>query len=98
MKIYLSGKISGTDIENTKVKFKTYQNRLELLGNIVVNPFELTSDLTLNWKTYMKTDIKAMMDCDTIFLFNDFIDSVGAKIEAQLAIDLGYDIIRQWEV
>lgn len=98
MKIYLSGKISGTDLKETSEKFKTYQKHFEKLEHEVVNPFELTTDLTLDWCTYMKTDIKAMLDCDTIFVMNDYIDSIGAKLEFHIAVMLGYPIIRQWNI
>jgi len=96
MRIYISGKISGTNIEKTKQKFKHVQEYYERLGHEVVNPFELETDLTKDWAHYMRIDIKAMMECDTIFVMNDYIESEGARLEYHIACMLGFRILRQW--
>lgn len=87
MKVYLSGKITGTDLEVTREKFKNKEIELIKKEHEVVNPFDLEPD-GAEWSDYMKTDIRAMLNCDAVFFFRDFISSRGAMVEFNLAVTL----------
>ena len=99
MKVYISGKITGLPIEEAKQNFKNCERWLLEDGYEVVNPMELPeheaiiADKELSteeqWRLHMKADIKAMMDCDGIFVMMNYIESKGAKIEYKLAMELG---------
>jgi len=99
MKIYISGKITGLPIEEAKQNFKNCENWLREDGYDVANPMELPehaeilamTDLSSEeqWCLHMKADIKAMMDCDAIFVMSNYKESKGAMIEYELAMKLG---------
>lgn len=93
-KIYISGQITGIEEQATKL-FKDAELDLVLLGYEVVNPMELNHDHDKTWQNYMKHDIKAMMDCDEIYMLNNWIKSKGAIIEHNLAVNLGFNVMYQ---
>ena len=101
MKVYISGKITGLPIEEAKQNFKNCELMLIEEGYEVVNPMELPEHEAIlamdemelvedgKWYLHMKADIKAMMDCDGIFVMMNYTESKGAKIEYKLAMELG---------
>lgn len=96
--IYISGKITGTD--DYEVKFASVQKKLEEQGYFVLNPVELGKCLqnemaseVPSWNDYMKTDLCAMMNADTIYMLKDYKESKGARLEHFLAKILKYEII-----
>lgn len=95
MKIYISGKITGLPIEEVEDNFYNVQNRLEDAGFKVVNPLNNGLSFDDKWEDHMKEDIKLLMECNTIYLLSNWKDSKGAKIERDIAVALGYDIIEQ---
>jgi hypothetical protein len=71
--------------------FNEAEQRLRHLGD-VVNPAKIeTKDKS--WEGFMRADIKALMDCDTICLLPGWATSRGAKIELYLAEKLGMEVI-----
>lgn len=83
--IYIAGKISGEPIAQCTIKFGTIQKEIERAGHKAVNPLEVVIDPTTTWNQAMRKDIKALMDCDAIFLLADYKNSRGAMLEAQIA-------------
>ena len=98
MKIYLSGKISGTDIEKTRQRFKKWQIYFEMQGNNVINPFEIHNGGVKNWNEYMKKDIAELMKCDTIFMMIGWSKSKGALLEFHIANELGFKVIYETDL
>lgn len=45
------------------------------------------------WTCWMRRDIKAMMDCDTIVMLPNWTESPGALFEYQIAERLGFKIV-----
>jgi hypothetical protein len=89
-KVYISGKISGLDLEEAKNKFETAENALKSSGYEVVNPMKLPHNHDKKWESYMKECIKALMDCTHFYVIpENLFSSRGAIIEIQLCIDLG---------
>jgi hypothetical protein len=88
-KVYLSGKITGTDLAETRAKFAKAQAELMNAGFEVMNPMALPHDHDKSWNSYMRECIKALMDCDELCLLPCHVTSRGARIEARLAFDLG---------
>ena len=93
MKIYISGKITGLPFEEVEVNFTNAQNRLEEAGFKVVNPLNNGLPDNSTWMEHMKADIKLLMECDIICLLSNWRDSTGAKIEWNLAKEMGYKVI-----
>ena len=83
-KLYISGKISGIE-ERAALVFRGIQETLEKEGFEAVNPMALPHQHDHEWSSYMKEDIKALMDCDGIYLLNNWNLSDGAIIERNLA-------------
>jgi uncharacterized protein DUF4406 len=91
-KIYISGKITGVETEAPQLFEKAAK---ELLNNGYdpVNPLLINHDEhDKTWHSYMKADIKALCDCDAIYMLRNWTDSTGAIIEHALAIQLGLQI------
>lgn len=88
-KIYLSGKISGDP--DFKEKFASKEKELTEQGHLVFNP-ALHPDM-FTWEQFMELDLKALGNCDAIYLLEDWKDSRGAKIEYDEAVKLGKEII-----
>ena len=93
MKIYISGKVTGEDYLLTVQKFKIYENCLKRKGYDVVNPMNHIEKDT-EWNEAMRKALIVMLDCDAIFLLDDWSESKGAKIEFKIAFDLNYKIFR----
>ena len=95
--IYISGKISGLNILDAKIKFRNAEKELIDMGYFhIINPINLhsTSDLK-TWEQYMIVDIEALFKCDAIYMLKDWGDSKGARVEVAIAKELGLKIIYQ---
>lgn len=91
-KIYISGKITGLEEKEALRIFCEAETELVNKGFIVFNPMTIEHNHDKSWSNYMKTDIKALMECDAIYMLPNWNTSKGAKIERQLAIDLGMKV------
>ena len=105
-KIYISGQITGLPIEEAEFNFKAAENMLISKGYNVVNPFELPEHKDIiklplteheRWVLHMKVDIKALMDCDAIYMLNNYKKSKGAMIEFSTALQFGYKVLYEDE-
>lgn len=95
MKIYISGQISGLPIERVEINFTVAHIRMEEEGYEVFNPLLNGIPADSTWEEHMKADIKMLMQCDAIYLLNNWEDSKGARIERDIAVALGYLVIEQ---
>ena len=66
--------------------------RLRALGYTVVSPAEIDLPDGLPWAHYMKIDIPLLLSCDGVAQLDDWHQSKGARIESQLALDLGMPV------
>lgn len=90
MRIYISGKITGLDIEVARGYFEAVEEALLKAGLTPVNPFKILSyEPNKSWKEYMLADIEALMDCDAILMLENWTDSKGAKVEHAIAEKMG---------
>ena len=85
MKIYISGKISGTDLTETRKRFAAVAKVMKRLGVEPVNPLEngLTEHDT--WKAHMLKDIADLLQCKAIYMLQGWEESKGACIEHYIA-------------
>lgn len=88
MKIYISGKITGTPLELTKLKFQLVEDACLIWKHEPVNPFKLHDSLNKPWEDLMKTDIEALKQCDAIYMLEGWQGSKGARIEHELALKM----------
>jgi hypothetical protein len=95
MKIYLAGKISGRQLGEAMHHFNSTALLLRARGYEVVNPFELHDTYDKEWTEFMRTDIKALCDCDAIVMLYGWHESKGAKLEQHIAQELGMKIFAE---
>jgi nucleoside 2-deoxyribosyltransferase len=90
-KVYISGKITGIETEAIEL-FSNAEKILENAGFDSVNPMKLEHNHDKKWESYMKEDIKALLDCDYIFMLTNWMESPGALIEHKIANYLGIEV------
>jgi hypothetical protein len=88
-KIYLSGPITGREEKEYKADFNNAELYLTGLGYDVINP---TSEVVIengSWEDYMKRDLVLLLRCDYIYLLDGWEYSKGARLEYNIACDVG---------
>jgi hypothetical protein len=97
MKIYISGKITGLNYQEARLKFfEAAKHCYYVYKAEVCNPIQLVHyDENKIWQNYMKEAVIYLCQCDTIYMLDDWKNSDGAIIEHDLAKKLGYEIIYQ---
>jgi len=98
MKVYISGKISGLPLKIVEEKFKRHFSFLKMKGFNPVNPIDISPfDASKDWHDYMIEDIAVLLKCDAIYMLKDWGQSRGARIEYQIAKELGLRILFEGE-
>lgn len=93
-KCYISGPISGREAVDYLREFWKASRYVETLGYDAVNPCELNhATHDQSWESFMRVDLKALMDCTAICLLPGWDRSAGAKCEYHLAQVLGMDVV-----
>jgi len=92
-KIYISGKITGLTQEEAFNSFNNAELYLKRQGFEVVNPMTIPHNHDKTWESYMKEDLKALLECTDIYMLKGWHESKGANIEYNLARELGLSII-----
>ena len=82
-KVYISGPITG--IKDSENNFNNVANKIFGLGYEDVNPCVLIHDHDLSYESYMKVDLKALLDCDYIYMMEGWENSKGASFELETA-------------
>ena len=96
MKVYIAGKITGLPLKECEEKFSKAENIIDGSGHKAINPMKVIPYTEgLLWRDYMKTGLKALLDCDAIYMLKDWQDSDGAKFELEVAFKIGLQIIHE---
>lgn len=98
MKVYISGGITGADIDATRMKFKHAEEFINCLGLKGVNPFDNGLEDKCPWIDHMCRDIKLLYGCDAIYMLEGWNNSLGACIEYDIAIRLGKEVLFESQV
>lgn len=93
-RIYISGRISGTEILLTRRRFMQKEIELNKISHVEYNPMkELNLEEPLHtWLYYMRVGICNLMICDSIYMLKGWRKSRGARIEFTIARLLKYKI------
>lgn len=90
MKIYISGKITGLSLVVAEMNFEKVEKIILDLGHEPINPMKIIPyDPKLTWEDYMIGDIKALFECQAIFMQENWAESKGARIERSIAFEMG---------
>lgn len=91
MRVYISGPMTGMPELNFPA-FHVAAKRWRDGGCEVVSPAELNPDPDAEWRVCMRADIKALVDCDAIYMLPEWQKSRGANLEKHIAEALGLEI------
>lgn len=91
MRIYLSGPITGYDIEERKRVFREACEMLQREGHDAVNPFDNGLDDTQGYKEHMREDLKLLLSCDCIAFLPGWKWSNGCQVERTVAMECGIE-------
>ena len=97
MKIYISGKISGTDLKETHKRFAAVAKVTRRLGYEPVNPLENGLSEHDSWEAHMLKDIADLLQCKAIYMLQGWQESKGACIEHYIATKVGMPIMYEIE-
>ena len=93
MKVYISGKITGLEINTARQYFDTVEEKLKAKGLNPVNPMALIPyNPDWKWEDYMAEDMRLLLVCDAIFMLENWQDSKGARIEHAAAKESGLQV------
>ncbi|MGI6078045.1 MAG: DUF4406 domain-containing protein [Bacteroidales bacterium] len=84
MKVYIAGKVTGIERQVVENNFARAEKFLKTKGYEVVNPLKIV-DPDLSWQDAMDVCLAELETCDAIYMLGDWQDSLGAKMEAELA-------------
>lgn len=85
MTIYISIPISGHDVKKVREKADLTKAMLSRAGHKVITPFEVPAGKNPVYKDYICCDLRALLDCDAIYLCDGWQFSQGCQLEAEAA-------------
>jgi len=96
-RIYISGPMTGLPDYN----FAAFEAAEKLLRKTVpsaeiINPHELSRGVdqhNAEWEDYLKLDLRAMLDCDTVVILPGWHNSKGALLEIHVATSVNIPIV-----
>lgn len=94
-RVYVAGPMTGYPELNFPA-FHAAAAWLRGLGYHVENPAEINADPAAAWVDCMRADIARLVTCDRIYLLHGWQKSRGAKVEFDLAVVLGLEVLFQW--
>lgn len=91
--VYISGPMRGKPLDNYPA-FRECAKALRSAGLSVVDPSEHFEGVRgLPRHKYLAADvIRLVVECNAIVLLSGWHESEGAKLEAQIALDRGYEL------
>lgn len=92
-KLYLSGPITGLEIDEARERFAAAQELMESQGWEVVNPMDNGVPVEAAWEVHLAADIMALLGCKAVAMLPGWEASRGARLEHALAKKIGMRII-----
>lgn len=92
-RVYISGPISGHNLEERRASFKKIQNLLEVQDYQPINPMENGLPAEATTHEHMKRDIELLMTCDMIYMMRRWTHSKGCKVEFDVATAIGLPVL-----
>jgi hypothetical protein len=95
-KCYIAGKIGGLPEEEYTAKFNKAKEEVAAIGFEPVSPLDLPHKHDKSWESYMKEDLIVMLQCQAIYLLDNWTTSPGATYEANIAKLVKIKILYQY--
>ncbi len=95
--IYIAGKVTGLPVKEVKAKFQKAEDILKSRGWKTINPTKLVKNNKEDWQVAMEICLNSLKQCEAIFMLPCSVDSPGAQLELQTAIELNLDIYGGYE-
>lgn len=92
-KLYLSGPITGLEIDEARERFAAAQELMESQGWETVNPMDNGVPVEAAWEEHLAADIINLFACKAIAMLPGWQLSQGARLEHALARKIGMRII-----
>jgi hypothetical protein len=94
-KCYIAGKIGKLPKEEYEFNFAVASIEVASIDMIPISPIELPHNHGKTWNEYMKEDLIAMLQCQSVYALRNWRQSPGATIEVETAKSVGIEIIYQ---
>lgn len=102
--IYISGPIAASTEEGrerNKKRFYEVDLKLQDQGMITVNPLNVPACEKEDcgdadghtWHCWLRYDLKALLECDSIYMMRNWRQSKGATLELHVAEAIGMEVI-----
>ena len=92
-RIYISGPISGYDLDERRKEFKRAEEFLQEMEYIPVNPMENGLPADADTHQHMKRDFQLLIECDAIYMMRRWTHSAGCKVEFDVATACGMKVV-----
>lgn len=92
-KAYISGKTEDVNIIHVEKKFEVAENFLISIGMVPINPIKNGLSEKSSKKKNLLKDIELLLNSNTIFVLDNWIDSTQSRIEMKIAKEFGIPII-----
>lgn len=93
MKIYISGPISGRDIDEVREEFARASLYIMGQGHTAVSPFDNGLSTDAPYIEHLIADLRLLSECDAIYMLKGWNNSRGAQLELSYAKIYGLRII-----
>lgn len=88
-KCYLSGPMAGIERWVMEAAFEEAEKVVRELKVEPISPLRNGLAADSSWEQHMKADVKLLMECDMIYMLDGWEKSRGARLEFNLAAELG---------
>ena len=88
-KCYISIPITGRDIDEVKREIDSLKHVLRNNEYIPISPFDREVDFNATHEQHMREDFKLLLDCDAIYMADEWTNSKGCKAEFDCALACG---------
>lgn len=96
-RVYISGAISGHDIEERKCAFAKRAESFKRKGFKAVSFLDNGLSQDASYEAHMRADIALMLTCDSVYMMEGWQNSRGAKMEHDVAEICGLEIFYEKE-
>lgn len=90
---YISGQITGLDIQHARRRFLEAEELLSSMGIDPVNPMRNGLPSDASWEQHLVKDIEDLFRCDGVLMLSNWHQSTGARIEHHVATETGKVVI-----